>query len=218
MALGNNGSPDKLINLDSPPIKTTPPVPPPRTSSDPNYGKLSENGNENNNISVTYFSTGLNGIERETIFADDKSSDAASIVRQHLNPFNPKNPFLATEEEIDEKKDESLDDIVEKKIQDLINANPFSGSKFNTIGRSNPFSNTNPFLESKDKMTSSGEDVNDSPDSSLEPEDEMINKIVSCSRIAFMNRIIIQKFFGHNYLIMPCSHAPIGTTILDTSW
>merc|ERR1712008_191290 len=98
--------------------------------------------------------------------------------------------------------------IVEKKIQDLINANPFNngtsgttgnssgngsggsgnGGKFNTIGRSNPFSSPNtsknPFLDQKSgftdqksggftdqKITSSGEDVNDSPDSSLEPED-----------------------------------------------
>ena len=87
---------------------------------------------------------------------------------------------------------------MEKKIQDLINGNPFgSNAKFNTIGRSNPFSsnknnvNKNPFLDSGSnaKMGSSGEDVNDSPDSSLEPENEEngltanINKIVSWSRL-----------------------------------
>ena len=95
-----------------------------------------------------------------------------------------------------------LDNLVEQKIQDLINANPFTG-KYNTIGRSNPFSNPNsnnssknPFLNSvsnarnnpsinnnNDKIaaTSSGEDVNDSPESSLEPEEveQTINKIVS---------------------------------------
>ena len=103
---------------------------------------------------------------------------------------------------IEKNNSETLDDIVEKKIQDLINANPFNngtsgttghssgngsggsgnGGKFNTIGRSNPFSSPNtsknPFLDQKSgsgftdqKITSSGEDVNDSPDSSLEPED-----------------------------------------------
>merc|ERR1712008_187594 len=98
--------------------------------------------------------------------------------------------------------------IVEKKIQDLINANPFNngtsgttgnssgngsggsgnGGKFNTIGRSNPFSSPNtgknPFLDQKSgftdqkssgftdqKITSPGEEVNDRPCSSLEPED-----------------------------------------------
>merc|ERR1712001_114751 len=32
-----SSSSDKLINLDSPTNKVTPPVPPPRTTSDPNY-------------------------------------------------------------------------------------------------------------------------------------------------------------------------------------
>merc|ERR1712037_134673 len=123
-----------------------------------------------------------------------------------------KNPFLLDSSSttgIVMNNSETLDDIVEKKIQDLINANPFNngtsgttgnsssgsgggsgnGGKFNTIGRSNPFSSPNtsknPFLDQKSgftdqkssgglsdqKITSSGEDVNDSPDSSLEPED-----------------------------------------------
>ena len=313
---GGPGSPpmDKLINLDSPtsntsagapllplraegPGATGPPLPPPRTTSDPSYNinkiqktttennthnsstntknisnedlLTNENNNDSTNLSVTYFSSGLNGhgIERETIFTDDRrpsvsaslSKDAASIVRQHLvgvsgsNPFTTnyhhsnssttttpsKNPFLLDHHPIssssttanntgEKNNSETLDDIVEKKIQDLINANPFNngtsgttgngsgktgsgggsggnGGKFNTIGRSNPFSSPNtsknPFLDQKSgftdqksggltdqKITSSGEDVNDSPDSSLEPEDHhngllhetpSINKIVS---------------------------------------
>ena len=310
---GGPGSPpmDKLINLDSPTSNTSagapllplraegpkgpgatggPPLPPPRTTSDPSYNinktqktspennhnsstnttknisnedlldtLTNENNNDSTNLSVTYFSSGLNGhgIERETIFTDDRrpsvsaslSKDAASIVRQHLggisgsNPFTnnysnsstttpSKNPFLLDSSSttgIEKNNSETLDDIVEKKIQDLINANPFNnvtsgttgnssgngsgggsgngnGGKFNTIGRSNPFSSPNtsknPFLDQKSgftdqkssggltdqKITSSGEDVNDSPDSSLEPEDHhngllhetpSINKIVS---------------------------------------
>ena len=264
--LGNSSPEMKLINLDtSPTSKVAPPPPPPRTTSDPHYNK-NENSNENNNdtsipVSVTYFSSGLNGhgLERETIFADDHAAtDAASIVRQHLNPFNSgssKNPFLDSNGQVptsDHKddKDKSLDDLVEQKIQDLINANPFNsnGSKFNTIGRSNPFSNKNPFLNgsgtttdsSKIAATSSGEDVNDSPDSSLEPDphevhnddiEQMtnINKIVSSSRLRTLGLWQVlsfckkQKYFGHNYLAMNFQfHAafsmPIGTTILDTNW
>ena len=263
--MGNSSPEMKLINLDtSPTSKVAPPPPPPRTTSDPHYNK-NENSNENNNdtsipVSVTYFSSGLNGhgLERETIFADDHAAtDAASIVRQHLNPFNSgssKNPFLDSNGQVpsDHKddKDKSLDDLVEQKIQDLINANPFNsnGSKFNTIGRSNPFSNKNPFLNgsgtttdsSKIAATSSGEDVNDSPDSSLEPDphevhnddiEQMtnINKIVSSSRLRTLGLWQVlsfckkQKHFGHNYLAMNfqfhAAHSmPIGTTILDTNW
>lgn len=225
-----------------------PPLPPPRTTSDPNYNinknsttqnqaennstttkkpsepdtgsnPINENNNDSTNLSVTYFSSGLNGhgIERETIFADDRhSTDAASIVRQHLggsgsNPFtsnnhnSSKNPFLNSTNAGD-KHNESLDDIVEKKIQDLINANPFNNAttngnsgqgngttsngngKFNTIGRSNPFSSPNasknPFLDQQNsKITSSGEDVNDSPDSSLEPEDNDLHDAPSINKI-----------------------------------
>ena len=115
-------------------------------------------------------------------------------------------------------KNETLDDIVEKKIQDLINANPFNtsnggggngnsgnnsaGGKFNTIGRSNPFSSApnhaskNPFLDQQtrsnnidQKITSSGEDVNDSPDSSLEPEDNEIHDAPSINKIVSFKRI-----------------------------
>ena len=223
-------------------------MPPPRTTSDPNYKHSTcestvdnQNFIENNNetsipVSVTHFSSGLNGhgLERETIFTDDHQhfgtinegsrnlstqknvattkSDAASIVRQHLgqttttktstNPFGTinegsrnlstkNNPFLNNDDE-NKSNNSTLDDLVEQKIQDLINANPFTG-KYNTIGRSNPFSNPNssknPFLDNtrpsnnNDKIaaTSSGEDVNDSPESSLEPEEveQTINKIVS---------------------------------------
>lgn len=200
-----NSSPvtEKLINLDTTsPTTRGPPPPPPRTTSDPHYNKNENNENNNDTsipVSVTYFSSGLNGhgLERETIFADDHAAtDAASIVRQHLNPFSvtgsSKNPFLDSNGQVpaensSDDKDKSLDDLVEQKIQDLINANPFNsnGSKFNTIGRSNPFSNKNPFLNgsgtttdsSKIAATSSGEDVNDSPDSSLEPDHEVHNSI-----------------------------------------
>ena len=242
-----------------------PPPPPPRTTSDPNYNKNTDNNLENTDentaadtsipVSVTYFSSGLNGhgLERETIFADDHggvAKDAASIVRQHLNPFNPKNPFLDSNGEIQSDKDKSLDDLVEQKIQDLINANPFNsnGSKFNTIGRSNPFSNggksKNPFLDGKsngdssNKMTSSGEDVNDSPDSSLEPDTETLlesvtlNKIVSSSRLKTLSLLQLLSFckkqnhFGHDYLAMNFTfHAAVKNqvferkgTILDTNW
>lgn len=291
------GAPLLPLRAEGPkgPGASGPPLPPPRTTSDPSYNinkiqkttennhnstntknisnedllenLTNENNNDSTNLSVTYFSSGLNGhgIERETIFTDDRrpsvsaslSKDAASIVRQHLggvsgsNPFTnnyhhsdsstptttpSKNPFLLDHQPIgsssttanntgEKNNSETLDDIVEKKIQDLINANPFNngtsgttgnssgngsggsgnGGKFNTIGRSNPFSSPNtsknPFLDQKSgftdqksggftdqKITSSGEDVNDSPDSSLEPEDHhngllhetpSINKIVS---------------------------------------
>ena len=208
-------SPNKLINLDSPttspssqsapPAKPAPPLPPPRTTSDPNYKAPAPNPpaesspiQEEVPVSVTHFSTGLNGVEKETIFTDNH--DAASIVRQHLggsnnnnntnsgNPFTPNktNPFLNGDtnddnagERTENHMDKSLDEIVEQKIQDLINANPFTG-KYNTIGRSNPFSSPNssknPFLDtraSNEKITSSGEDVNESPESSMEPIDGM---------------------------------------------
>ena len=227
---GNTGS--------SPENKSAPPAPPPRTTSDPNYNQ-SDNNNETIPVSVTYFSSGLNGegLERETIFTDDHatSADAAAIVRQHLgsgtggsNPF--KNPFLDGEET--HSNTTTLDHIVEKKIQDLINGNPFGNtgngnnhisSKFNTIGRSNPFTSNskNPFLDANGRSgtekiaaTSSGEDVNDSPDSSLEPEDETeamaiapsINKIVSLSRMRCLaNQQLLMlnkhplKHFGHSF-------------------
>ena len=260
--MGNSSPTEKLINLDtSPTTKVAPPPPPPRTTSDPNYNKNENNENNNDTsipVSVTYFSSGLNGhgLERETIFADNNQSttDAASIVRQHLNPFSNssfKNPFLDSNGEVtttkSDDKDKSLDDLVEQKIADLINANPFNsnGSKFNTIGRSNPFSNKNPFLEnhgkttdsSKIAATSSGEDVNDSPDSSLEPDEVMhheqvtnINKIVSTSRLRTLRIWQVlsfctkQKHFGHDYLAMNFAtfHAacgyPTGSTILNTDW
>ena len=250
-----SSSSDKLINLDSPTNKVTPPVPPPRTTSDPNYPNYqnhqiispptangdnttsSSNDNSENTsipVSVTHLTLGLNGhgLERETIFTDHQSgsgsnnnnnttTDAAANVRALLgqsstnqnntslsttNPFNSSknNPFLDQSNEESNKTTTAtmdLDNLVEQKIQDLINANPFTG-KYNTIGRSNPFSNPNtnnsssknPFLNSgmsrnnptnnnNDKIaaTSSGEDVNDSPESSLEPEEveQTINKIVS---------------------------------------
>lgn len=148
-----NSSPvtEKLINLDTTsPTTRGPPPPPPRTTSDPHYNKNENNENNNDTsipVSVTYFSSGLNGhgLERETIFADDHAAtDAASIVRQHLNPFSvtgsSKNPFLDSNGQVpaensSDDKDKSLDDLVEQKIQDLINANPFNsnGSKFNTF-------------------------------------------------------------------------------------
>lgn len=230
LALGSSGggsSPpnNKLINLDNSP-KSIPPPPPPRTTSDPNYGSdnLGDNNNGDTPVSVTHFSSGINGhgIEKETIFTDTNTphiQDAASIVRQHVskNPFTPKNnsknnPFLDTNghhndsNSNDVAADQSLDDIVEQKIQDLINANPFTG-KYNTIGRSNPFSSSpnssiNPFLENNStngKITSSGEDVNDSPESSLEPIDLIlvqgtkVNKIVSA---------VVRLRGLANYLIM----------------
>ena len=288
LALGNHSSTssptstnpespnDKLINLDSP-TKVTPPVPPPRTTSDPNYKPMVENDNNNEHsipVSVTHFSSGINGhgLERETIFSDDiaiannsnsnKTSDAATSVRRLLgqssttNPFASKtNPFLDSN---DQKSNHpgsgtTLDDLVEQKIQDLINANPFTaGTKYNTIGRSNPFSNPNssknPFLDNSrattnnsDKIaaTSSGEDVNDSPESSLEPEEveQTINKIVSTSRIRFLTFLYLTQTLRQQYssgsswiysLYFQCSHCSgpvygvlkkgVSTTIFDTSW
>ena len=290
LALGNHSSTsspttsnpesanDKLINLDSPP-KVTPPMPPPRTTSDPNYKPtVVENDNNNDHsipVSVTHFSSGINGhgLERETIFSDDiaiansnsKTSDAATSVRRLLgqssttNPFASKtNPFLDSN---DQKSNHpgsgtTLDDLVEQKIQDLINANPFTnGTKYNTIGRSNPFSNPNssknPFLDNSrattnnsDKIaaTSSGEDVNDSPESSLEPEEveQTINKIVSTSRIRFLTFLYLAQNLrqrqssscsGSSWiyaLYFQCSHCSgpvngvlkkgVSTTIFDTTW
>ncbi len=240
-----SGSPNqnKLINLDSSPTRPAPPLPPPRTTSDPNYKPPAAsppkapappppveavNGDDespsNIPVSVTHFSNGLNGsVEKETIFTDN--NDAASIVRQHLapnqnknnNPFTPsKNPFLngesTTANDNDSFRnnandsalaDKSLDEIVEQKIHDLINANPFTG-KYNTIGRSNPFSSPNssknPFLDtraSNEKITSSGEDVHESPESSMEPIDAMepaaaVNKIVSLRRRRMQHLIHFQ--------------------------
>ena len=94
-------SSDKLINLDSPTNKVTPPVPPPRTTSDPNYPNYqnhqiispptangdtttsSSNDNSENTsipVSVTHLTLGLNGhgLERETIFTDHQSGSGSN--------------------------------------------------------------------------------------------------------------------------------------------
>ena len=190
----NNLSPTsnlaKLVNVESASKipKAKPPTPPPRTTSDPCYandisqliGMDSGIGMTTDiPISVTHFSSTTNGygIERETIFTDGSEErttfkddlDPASIVRKHLtNPFLTPDPVVAaaTESEI----------------------NPFTG-KFNTIGRSNPFStpnrSRNPFLDNTtvpqpessgdaDPVLTngnyeSGEKTQASPDASIDP-------------------------------------------------
>lgn len=116
-------------------------------------------------ISVTHFSTATNGfgLEKETIFTDGSEDpvtkldlDPASIVRKHLT-----NPFLTPEVILESAE------------------NPFTG-KFNTIGRSNPFStpnrSRNPFLdnttESEPALNGNSESPkleNASPDASIDP-------------------------------------------------
>lgn len=176
-------NPTKMVNLESVskiPTRVKPPTPPPRTTSDPAYS--SDSGNllgldsgigmtPDIPISVTHFSTTTNGygIEKETIFTDGSEEsglrhgevndlqDPASIVRMHLT-----NPFLTPEPEP---------------------VNPFTG-KYNTIGRSNPFTtpnrSRNPFLDNTtdgegnevDPSTNGSEFVpnnNQSPDASIDP-------------------------------------------------
>jgi len=194
----NNLSPTsnltKLVNVESASKlpKAKPPTPPPRTTSDPSYasdisqliGMDSGIGMPTDiiPISVTHFSTATNGfgVERETIFTDGSEDpiqkpstdfDPASIVRKHLT-----NPFL-TPDPIVEDTSSSSDNQV----------NPFTG-KFNTIGRSNPFStpnrSRNPFLDNTTGQESSVEGTDDpiltngnydsekpqaSPDASIDP-------------------------------------------------
>ncbi|TRY79132.1 hypothetical protein TCAL_09043 [Tigriopus californicus] len=107
----------KLINLDSPVSKTS-------ENGLDDLLEMEKNlkNQPHGSISVTHFSTMLNGhgVEKETIFTD---------TRTPANPFT--NPFLNDDHETTTaNKGDS--------------PNPF---KYNTIGRSNPFSK-NPFLDS----------------------------------------------------------------------
>ena len=200
-------NPAKLVNLELASVsklpKVKPPTPPPRTTSDPSYSSDSATMDSGIGmttdipISVTHFSTAPNGfgLEKETIFTDGSEDpvskldhlDPASIVRKHLT-----NPFLTPEVILESAE------------------NPFTG-KFNTIGRSNPFStpnrSRNPFLDnttatsdSPDQLTNGNSESETpkpesaSPDASIDPTpiltptpliDELskptLNKIVSIS-------------------------------------
>lgn len=150
-------------------------------------------------ISVTHFSPSTNGfgVERETIFMDggDEANlkaatefDPASIVRKHLT-----NPFLTLVEESSSE------------LSNLDSANPF---KFNTIGRSNPFTNPNrsrnPFLDNttdgliSDNPTSEclpingGQlnGVNGSPDASIDPTPILTPTVLEDSTRPTVNKIV----------------------------
>eukprot|EP00095_Tigriopus_kingsejongensis_P010206 snap_masked-scaffold704_size109063-processed-gene-0.4 protein:Tk10206 transcript:snap_masked-scaffold704_size109063-processed-gene-0.4-mRNA-1 annotation:"band -like protein 5" len=138
----------KLINLDSP-LSTSPSD----RAADPDLMEKNLKNQPQGSISVTHFSTMLNGsgVEKETIFTDTRTPS---------NPFT--NPFLNDAENIDPEH----------------SPNPF---KFNTIGRSNPFSK-NPFLDSgKSKeeaetngQVGNGRKMSENPES---PDIKQLNKI-----------------------------------------
>jgi hypothetical protein len=198
----NNLSPTthltKLVNLESasklPKVK--PPTPPPRTTSDPTYSSDVAGMDSGISmttdipISVTHFSTATNGfgVEKETIFMDGSEDpapkadlDPASIVRKHLT-----NPFL-TPEAVLEASPDGL----------------FAG-KFNTIGRTNPFStpnrSRNPFLdnttpESESSATNGSFDADNgkseaSPDASIDPTPILMPTLAEDVSKPTLNKIV----------------------------
>ena len=165
LSLGTENAESKPINLDHPPPTTKPnnppPPPPPRISSDPNHPCNKKKSNESElAVSVTHFSPSSNGdgVEKETIFTEN-------------NPFangDSKNPFLSS------TINESTTDYAHN-VEQLISNNKLNSSnpfKYNTIGRSNPFSScngTNPFIDSSDVINGNNE-TND---------EKIVEKIVS---------------------------------------
>ena len=213
----NNLSPTsnmtKLVNVESASKlpKAKPPTPPPRTTSDPSYandisqliGMDSGIGMTTDiPISVTHFSTATNGfgIEKETIFTDGSENsdhDPASIVRKHLT-----NPFLTP------------DPVIENDDNQI---NPFTG-KYNTIGRSNPFStpnrSRNPFLDNttgdSDLALPNGNSESDpskseaSPDASIDPTPILTPTVAEEFSKPTLNKIVSTNFencLGLNFLL-----------------
>ena len=182
----------RLINLDSP-VSTSPPK---EENADPNKGKQS--------ISVTHFSEALigNGLEKETIFTGSSSTAA----NNSKNPFT--NPFL-----------EDANAAEGEAVETGNSSNPF---KYNTIGRSNPFSK-NPFLDSaavkaaevekKSNKENSSPDgslndptpiltpnhstsVTDSSPSSRGEETKTLNKIVSYNALCMSQASLVRAYLN----------------------
>ncbi len=152
----------KLINLDSPGADASGVV-----SSTTGGGEGEGEGGES--VCVTHFSPASDGsgaVERETLFSDAIAAMLTNGNGGSKNPFTngaSKNPFLDANGEALESSE---------------------GSKYATIGRSNPFSSSptstststskNPFLQRKDEKDSGG-----SGDSILPATTKTLNKIVS---------------------------------------
>jgi len=156
-------------------------------------------------ISVTHFSPATNGygVERETIFMDggDESNpnvtselDPASIVRKHLT-----NPFLT---------------LVEEATAEPPNSDPVNPFKYNTIGRTNPFTNPNrsrnPFLDNTTDVPSSEELVNGgqlngenrSPDASIDPTPILTPTPLEDLSKPTVNKIVSKKRTLHTHLLL----------------
>lgn len=180
----------KLINLDSPVSKTS------ENGLDRPEDLLEMEKNLKNqphgSISVTHFSTMLNGhgVEKETIFTD---------TRTPANPFT--NPFLN-------------DDHVTTTADKGDSPNPF---KYNTIGRSNPFTK-NPFLDSdKSKMETqtNGNKSDAKGDDNEENQSQHLplNKIVSVIKLRAVSYLLLTKLYD-NLIFVSRERALLRQTIL----
>ena len=189
-----------------------PPPPPPRISSDPNnpvnLNKNLINGDskslaENLPVSVTHFSPATNGVglEKETIFTEENGMDSTASHVNGLIDSTPKakntNPFLTNSSESSpdnepsavfrsqsRKENNNYENVRMFPVQGETTSsggNPFT-AKFNTIGRSNPFSSVkggspsrnNPFLDTNGSSCDNGENNHvtiqtNSPDASIDP-------------------------------------------------
>lgn len=161
-AMSASSGETKLINLDSTPTSPT------ATTATTVSGDVDSNativdslidttGDKTAPISVTHFSPALNGngLEKETLFSDS-------------NPFT--NPFLLTAATTSDSTDSGTADNDSHRGALMTDSNPFLASKFNTIGRSNPFSSPNhsknPFLDNRSNDSGSNNNKSDSNDNS----------------------------------------------------
>ena len=181
-----------------------PPPPPPRISSDPNnpmnMAKKLTNGDNNKfladtlPVSVTHFSPAVNGfgLEKETIFTEENGVKGTAH-ENGLTNGTPKakntNPFLTNSSgsspESDttavhrsqSRKDKNNYENVRMFSENESSGNPFTSGKFNTIGRSNPFSSSkgnrnNPFLDTNGSSCNGDNSTTiqtNSPDASIDP-------------------------------------------------
>jgi len=157
----------KLIEVDS---STTPPK-----NHSPSNLELLSGLLASPPISVTHFSqNGMTGVQRETLFGD-------ASLPQNLHPattIKSTNPFVSN---LINSTVAAAAPVVSSSSTRTYEENPFnSGQKFNTIGRSNPFSSSptktkNPFLEpsvlppASPMSTTGSSSPLTTPEASLEP-------------------------------------------------
>lgn len=164
--------------------------------------KKLNNGDNNNSISeilpvsVTHFSPSINGfgLEKETIFTDENGVNGqeykefptkSSKSTKNTNPFLTNSPGSTSENDntaiqrSQSRKESNNYENVQIFPENGTAGNPFTSGKFNTIGRSNPFSSAkgnpssnrnNPFLD----LNGVDSDIlvniqTDSPDTSIDP-------------------------------------------------